>query len=355
MRLFEAIIDANHRALAGDQAAGLRPGDYLDELPLAALTCIDSRLNPLMPEALGIPEDQFIWLRNAGNIITSTTSSTMRSLALACSIKGSKEIAIIGHTDCRVRQTSVADLIDKFRALGIDRARLPENLHEFFGLFASERQNVLRVTELVRQSPLIGPKVPVQGLLVDIETGKLEWLINGYETLGSTVAATQQATAPLSGAPGLPELLRDGGVAAAAPGPVPLGKLAGFNFGEMKFPEGKIGEVVTAAANAVLGELRAEAAAAQPAQGRASKPAGFKFDHASLYKIVGNDKKIYGPVSGQELEQWLAEGRVLASTLVQKVGYKEWRQLAAYAENVLHAPIPVPPPLSGSRPPRRGN
>src|SRR5439155_27251008 len=112
MRLLEAIIDANHRALAGDQTAGLHPKDFADSLPLVILTCIDARLNPLFPAVLGVPEEQFIWLRNAGNIITSPTSSTMRSLALACSIKGGKEIAIIGHTDCRVRQTSVADLIE---------------------------------------------------------------------------------------------------------------------------------------------------------------------------------------------------------------------------------------------------
>src|SRR5216684_8949533 len=106
-RLLEVIIDANHRALAGDAAAGLHPKDFADSLPLVALTCIDVRLNPLMPSVLGIPEEQFIWLRNAGNIITSPTSSTMRSLALACSIKGGREIAVIGHTDCRVRQSSV--------------------------------------------------------------------------------------------------------------------------------------------------------------------------------------------------------------------------------------------------------
>jgi len=29
---------------------------------------------------------------------------------------------------------------------------LPENLNEFFGLFASERQNVLRAVETVRRS-----------------------------------------------------------------------------------------------------------------------------------------------------------------------------------------------------------
>ena len=84
MRLFEAIIEANHRAAAGDASAGLRPGEFADSLPVAALTCIDPRLNPLIPEVLGIPEEQFVWLRNAGNIITGPVSSTMRSLALAC-------------------------------------------------------------------------------------------------------------------------------------------------------------------------------------------------------------------------------------------------------------------------------
>jgi len=63
-----------------------------------------------------------------------------RTLALACAVKGGKEIAIIGHTDCKVRQTSVLQLTDRFRDLGIKREQLPENLNEFFGLFASERQ-----------------------------------------------------------------------------------------------------------------------------------------------------------------------------------------------------------------------
>src|ERR1044071_9057519 len=165
MRLLEAVIDANHRALAGDEKAGLHPADFADELRIVALTCIDPRLNPLMPGALGVPEAQFIWLRNAGNIISSPLSSTMRSLALACAIKGGREIAIIGHTDCQVRKTSVMDLTERLKSLGLDRAGLPENLSEFFGLFASERQNVIKAVEHVRASPIIGPGVPVHGLL----------------------------------------------------------------------------------------------------------------------------------------------------------------------------------------------
>jgi carbonic anhydrase len=78
-RLFEAILDANHRALAGDAEAGLHPAEFEDELPLVALTCVDARLNKLLPQVLGVPPEQFIWLRNAGNIISGPMSSTMRS------------------------------------------------------------------------------------------------------------------------------------------------------------------------------------------------------------------------------------------------------------------------------------
>src|SRR5258706_12612297 len=174
MRLVEAIIEANHRAVAGDPKAGIHPDEFVDELPVAALTCIDPRLNALLPQVLGILPEHFIWLRNAGNIITAPLSSTMRSLALACAVKGGREIAIIGHTDCLVCKTSLIQLTDRFKALGVDRDRLPENLTEYFGLFASERQNVLKGVEYVRNSPLIGPRVPVHGLMVDIQSGRLE-------------------------------------------------------------------------------------------------------------------------------------------------------------------------------------
>ena len=226
MRLFEAIIDANHRAVAGDASAGLRPVEYADALPVIALTCIDPRLNAYFPNVLALPAEQFIWLRNAGNIITGPLSSTMRSLALACAVKGGREIAIIGHTDCQVAKMTATVLLDRFKDLGVDRQKLPSNLSEFFGVFGSERQNLIKACDIVRGSPLIGPKIPVHGLLLDIETGQLEWVVNGYETWVSSVLPPEPAN-------GFPE----------------LGALGGFKdfvMGEMKFPAGNIGD---AAAN----------------------------------------------------------------------------------------------------------
>jgi carbonic anhydrase len=235
MRLFESIIDANHRAFAGDNSAGLHPADFAEELPVIALTCIDPRLNALFPNVLGIPAEQFIWLRNAGNIITAPLSSTMRSLALACAVKGGREIAIIGHTDCQVARTTIMQLLEKLKALGVERSRLPENLNEFFGMFATERQNVIKACDLTRQSPLIGPKIPIHGLLADIETGKLEWIVNGYETL-QTHTQSQSATN------NFPQLSA-------------FNTLGNFDIGEMKFPETKIGELSAKAENWASSEV----------------------------------------------------------------------------------------------------
>lgn len=237
MRLFEAIVEANHRASAGDKGAGLCPADFAASLPVVALTCIDPRLNPLMPAALGIREEDFIWLRNAGNIVTGPLSSTLRSLALACAIKGGKEIAVIGHTDCRVRQTTVLDLVERFRTMGIERSQLPNDLNEYFGLFASERQNVLKATEMIRRSPLIGPSIPVHGLLVDVLSGQLEWLVNGYEIPASSVA--QAKPSPQTGTP---------------PEPLPT-SFAGFDLGNLKFPETKIGERPTTGVTCQIGAV----------------------------------------------------------------------------------------------------
>lgn len=229
MRLFEAIVEANHRAVAGDSSAGVRPADFENELPVVALTCVDPRLNAFFPNILGLPGEQFIWLRNAGNIITGTQSSTMRSLALACAVKGGKEVAVIGHTDCQVGKTTTTQLLDRFKALGIERRLLPENITEFFGMFGSERQNVIKSCEFIRQSPLIGPQVPVHGFLVDIQTGKLEWVVNGYQTF----APMQERWN---------EVVKSAGETVDA-----LKSMADFKIGELKFPETKIGETVNKA------------------------------------------------------------------------------------------------------------
>src|SRR5437867_7440040 len=344
MRLIESIVEANHRAVAAGAKATLNLAEFADALPVVALTCIDPALNRLLPEMLGVAEEQLIWLRNAGNNITGPLSSTMRSLSLACAIKGGKEIALIGHSDCQVGKTTMLKVTDAFRALGVERAKLPENLNEYFGLSASERQNVIRGAEIVRQSPLIGSKIPVHGLLIDIQNGRLEWLVNGYQTLGAaTPSFLESARQTATGA--LQQTAADALDLVAT-------KLPEFKIGEMKFPEFKIGETTIdpnkwlSQVESVLSpkpELKPTESHQTPANEMERK-----FDKTRRYRIIGTDQKVYGPIDGAMILEWIADERINWQTPSQIDGSGEWKPLAAWGASPQPPPIPLPPPITAA-------
>jgi hypothetical protein len=71
-----------------------------------------------------------------------------------------------------------------------------------------------------------------------------------------------------------------------------------------------------------------------------------------MFKIIGADQKEYGPVSADELRQWIAEGRANGQTLVQVEG-GAWQPLSAipgFAPQLPQAPAPLaastPPPFT---------
>jgi interferon-induced transmembrane protein/uncharacterized protein DUF4339 len=51
-----------------------------------------------------------------------------------------------------------------------------------------------------------------------------------------------------------------------------------------------------------------------------------------MYKILGADQKEYGPVTLEQLRQWVTEGRANAQTLVQGPNSTEWTPLGTLPE-----------------------
>ena len=51
-----------------------------------------------------------------------------------------------------------------------------------------------------------------------------------------------------------------------------------------------------------------------------------------MYKILGTDNKEYGPVSAEQLRQWILEGRANRNTLVQPEGGSSWKPLSLCPE-----------------------
>jgi hypothetical protein len=51
-----------------------------------------------------------------------------------------------------------------------------------------------------------------------------------------------------------------------------------------------------------------------------------------MYKIIGGDKKEYGPVTADQMRQWIAEGRVNGQTLAQVAGSPDWKPVGSMVE-----------------------
>lgn len=51
-----------------------------------------------------------------------------------------------------------------------------------------------------------------------------------------------------------------------------------------------------------------------------------------MYNIIGGDGKQYGPVSADQLREWIAQGRAMAETRARVEGTAEWKTLAEFPE-----------------------
>ena len=77
-----------------------------------------------------------------------------------------------------------------------------------------------------------------------------------------------------------------------------------------------------------------------------------------MYKIIGADQKEYGPITADQLRQWISEGRVNANTKVQAEGAGVWKSVSELPEFAAALPAGAPsvtglPSTSPWPPPRR--
>jgi TM2 domain-containing membrane protein YozV len=69
-----------------------------------------------------------------------------------------------------------------------------------------------------------------------------------------------------------------------------------------------------------------------------------------MYKIIGADGKEYGPISADQLRDWLRQGRVGQQTPVRPEAGGDWRPLATYPEfNFAPGTTPLAPPALADR------
>jgi carbonic anhydrase len=158
---------------------------------MALITCMDCRLVQMFEQALGLERGDVIELRTAGATISEPereggANDLIRSLAGGIYLLGVREVAVIGHTQCGLAHADPTVLTASMQALGVDPQALIEKeelgdvngLKSWLGAFDDVHINVKEVVNVIRSSPYL-PKIPVHGLVIDIETGKLELVDKG--------------------------------------------------------------------------------------------------------------------------------------------------------------------------------
>ena len=72
-----------------------------------------------------------------------------------------------------------------------------------------------------------------------------------------------------------------------------------------------------------------------------------------MFKIIGGDGRQYGPISVEQLRQWILEGRANAQTLAQPDGATDWKPLASLAEFAAQLAASAAPPVIASEDTRK--
>jgi carbonic anhydrase len=158
---------------------------------MAVVTCMDCRLVKMFEQALGLDRGDVLELRTAGATISEPEredgpGDLIRSLAGGIYLLGVREVAVIGHTNCGLAHANPDVLIASMQALGVNPDQLIEQeglgniqgLVRWLGAFQDVHVNVREVVRVIRNSPYL-PRIPVHGLVINIETGKLEMVDRG--------------------------------------------------------------------------------------------------------------------------------------------------------------------------------
>ena len=145
---------------------------------LVILTCMDCRLIDFFQPALGLKRRDAKIVANAGNSIVG--EDAIRSIGVALYNLDAEEVMVVGHTECGMAGSDTEALKEKMLARGIKEEDIAKyDIEKWIGGFDSEEENVKNVVKKIKNHPLI-PDVPVHGLIIDIVTGELKVLIDGY-------------------------------------------------------------------------------------------------------------------------------------------------------------------------------
>jgi carbonic anhydrase len=132
---------------------------------IAILACMDARLD--IEEALGLRTGDAHIIRNAGGLVTD---DAIRSLIVSQRLLGTDEVLVIEHTGCGLLNADA----NRLRQWLANESGVEAGLE--FGEFSDLEANLREQVERIRNHPWLR-RVPVHGLIFEVETGRLREVV----------------------------------------------------------------------------------------------------------------------------------------------------------------------------------
>ncbi|WP_017755448.1 beta-class carbonic anhydrase [Calidifontibacillus oryziterrae] len=189
MSRLQEIIEHNTKFVLNKKYEKYKTTKFPDK-KMVILTCMDTRLTELLPEAMNIGHGDAKIIKNAGAILSHPFGSIMRSILVAVYSLNAKEVFVVGHHDCGITGLSANPILDKAVLSGVTRDQIDMlrnagiDIDNWLQGFSCVAESVEQSVNRIQRHPLFPKDVPVHGLLIDPETGKLDLLVDGYENLG---------------------------------------------------------------------------------------------------------------------------------------------------------------------------
>jgi carbonic anhydrase len=177
------------------QANGLFARDFdRGALPMppkrrvAVVTCMDARILP--SRILGLEFGDAHVIRNAGG----RAQEALRSLVISQQLLGTREVAVIHHTDCGMLTFTNQSLRDQVKTrLGADASGID------FLPFHDVEESVRDDLTILLASPLIPDDIPIRGFVYDVRTGKLSEVAPPAKARQRSVVTSGEIVTPLAG------------------------------------------------------------------------------------------------------------------------------------------------------------
>ncbi|MDM5156954.1 carbonic anhydrase [Bacillus sp. DX1.1] len=186
MKSLEEILQYNEKFVEEKKYEEYETGKFPNK-KMVIISCMDTRLVELLPKAMNMRNGDVKIIKVAGAVISHPFGSIMRSILVAVYELGADEVCVVGHHDCGMTKIQASSTIEKMKERGVTEEKLDTlrysgiDLEKFLGGFPSSKESVKHSVSVLRNHPLLPAEVPVHGLVIHPDTGKLDLVVNGYE------------------------------------------------------------------------------------------------------------------------------------------------------------------------------